>query len=680
MSGVFEGVGIALSSLRAHKMRAALTILGVAIGVTVVMVIGALISGFNKGISDMLASLGPKTFWVGRYWGGQNDEDPEDPNPWRRRPPITVEEANRLAQLPTVAFVVVDEGTGSDIEFEGHRLSPIPIRGPNADWPKIEGGLIEPGRSFSHLEDASNAHVAVVNSKLAENLFGQRDPMNRRIKIGGLPYDVVGVYNPPPRLFGDGDQPEVMIPHGTFAKDLQYWHGWMDMFVVPQDSISTERAIDDVTMAMRTMRGLRPGQKNNFDAVTQEVYVQAINSFTKVARMLMWALSMVGLMVGGIGVVAIMMISVTERTREIGVRKALGALRREILWQFLGGQCGHVPDPRWRSWRPPPRVSYDDAQAVMRGVSVPVLAAWESNTRGTLTAGRRTAKDVQVTAATELYFDIRSLTIEEGRAFTGQEVLAGAPVLVLGHDLADKLFEGQDPIGREVKVFDIPYRVIGVVEKQGNLFGLSLDKFVVAPASAPLKRYVNPPRVVDALAVKANTQSEMREAMSQAEAVMRSRRHLRPRQVDDFALETADEVLDFWGKISRILFYALPGLVAVSLVVGGIVIMNIMLMAVAERTREIGIRKSLGARRSDILRQFLVEATTLATVGAAAGVGVGIALAAAVAALTPLPAAVAPWSIVVGVVLGAGVGIVAGVYPASRAARLDPITALRHET
>jgi putative ABC transport system permease protein len=251
---------------------------------------------------------------------------------------------------------------------------------------------------------------------------------------------------------------------------------------------------------------------------------------------------------------------------------------------------------------------------------------------------------------------------------------------VLGHDLADKLFERQDPIGAEVKLFDIPYRVIGVVEKQGNLFGLSLDKFVVAPASAPLRRFVNPPRVVDALAIKANSQSEMREAMSQAEAVLRSRRHLRPRQADDFALETADEVLDFWGKISRILFYALPGLVAVSLVVGGIVIMNIMLMAVAERTREIGIRKSLGARRSDILRQFLVESTTLATVGAGAGVGIGIGLAALVAAVTPLPAAVAPWSIVVGVILGAGVGIVAGVYPATRAARLDPITALRVET
>ena len=335
MTALFEGVGIALTSLRAHKMRAALTILGVAIGVTVVMVIGALISGFNKGISDMLASLGPKTFWVGRYWGGQNDQDPEDPNPWRRRPPITMEEANRLAQLPTIAFVVVDEYTRADIDFEGHRLSTIGIRGRNADWPKIEGGQINPGRSFTYLEDAANSHVAVVNDKLAENLFGQRDPMNRRIRIGGLPYEVVGVYNPPPRLFGEADRPEVMIPHGTFVKDLQFWPGWMSMFVVPQDSISLQRAMDDVTMAMRTMRGLRPGQKSNFDAISQDVYVQAINSFTLVARVLMIALSMVGLMVGGIGVVAIMMISVTERTREIGVRKALGATRREVMWQFL---------------------------------------------------------------------------------------------------------------------------------------------------------------------------------------------------------------------------------------------------------------------------------------------------------------------------------------------------------
>ncbi len=399
------------------------------------------------------------------------------------------------------------------------------------------------------------------------------------------------------------------------------------------------------------------------------------------AQKLKSTFSVIGVFIGVMFLIAV--VSVVEGMNRYMTDKFAGTLLGVNTFrvrQFPDVQLGNVTDSMWRTWMRRPRITYEDAQAVMQGISIPVVAAWESNARAALTAGRRQAKDVQVTAATELYFDIRALVIEEGRAFTGQEVEAGVPVLVLGHDLAEKLFEGQDPLGREVKIFDIPYRVIGVVEKQGNLFGLSLDKFAVAPATAPLKRFVNPPRVVDALAVKASSPTEMRQAMTQAEAVLRSRRHLRPRQADDFALETADEVLDFWGKISGILQYALPFLPGISLVVGGIVIMNIMLMAVAERTREIGIRKSLGARRSDILQQFLVEATTLAVVGAAAGVGIGIALAALVAATTPLPAAVAPWSIVVGVILGAGVGIVAGVYPATRAARLDPITALRAET
>src|SRR5207253_11461536 len=230
------------------------------------------------------------------------------------------------------------------------------------------------------------------------------------------------------------------------------------------------------------------------------------------------------------------------------------------------------------------------------------------------------------------------------------------------------------------RIHGIPYRVIGVVERQGNLLGISLDKFVVAPALSPIQREVNPPGVVDALIVKANSEPEMREAMDQTEAIMRSRRHLRPRQDNNFAMETSEGVLDFWNKLSRILYAVGPGLVGIALVVGGIVIMNIMLMAVAERTREIGIRKSLGARRRDSLRRFLVGAATLATAGATGGVVLGMGLAGAVAALTPLPAAVAPWSILVGVVLGGGVGVVAGVYPASRAARLDPIAALRHET
>jgi putative ABC transport system permease protein len=333
---LFEGVGIALESLRAHKARAALTILGVAIGVMVVMVISALISGFGKSLTDSLESLGPRTFWVGRFWGGNNEvEDPDNPNPWRQRPPLTVAEAERIEQLPTIAFVTVDENASADVVFEDKRIGSVSIQGRDADWTKVYGGDVYPGRSFTHIEDAANSRVAVINAKLAEQLFGQRDPIGRRVKIAGLPYDVIGVYNPPAGLFGEGDQNEAMIPYGTLIKYVPYWEGWMDFFVAPRESVTVQEAIDDVTMAMRSVRGLHPGERNNFEVVSQERYLDVFNSSTLMIKILMLALSSVGLMVGGVGVVAIMMISVTERTREIGVRKALGATRREILWQFL---------------------------------------------------------------------------------------------------------------------------------------------------------------------------------------------------------------------------------------------------------------------------------------------------------------------------------------------------------
>jgi putative ABC transport system permease protein len=218
-----------------------------------------------------------------------------------------------------------------------------------------------------------------------------------------------------------------------------------------------------------------------------------------------------------------------------------------------------------------------------------------------------------------------------------------------------------------------------VVASQGTMFGLSKDKFVIMPFTAPGRRLICPINVLDQLIVSADDPILMQSAASEVEALMRARRQLRPEQENNFEIETAKAALGFWEKISRILFMVLPLLVGISLVVGGIVIMNIMLMAVTERTREIGIRKALGAKRRDILAQFVVESVTLSTVGAALGIGLGIGLAFAVRALSPLPAAVAPWSIGVAVALGMTVGVLAGVYPAYRASKLDPIVALRAE-
>jgi putative ABC transport system permease protein len=337
MTPLLEGVGIALESLRAHKARAALTILGVAIGVMVVMVIGAIISGFNKGVSDMLEQSGPKTFWVGRYFSGGVDisDGSDEMSPWRHNPPLSVDDARAIAKIPSVAWVAVDEGGQADITFGDKAQRSVRINGRSAAWPNVAGGDISPGRSFTEVEDASGSQVVVINQKLDELLFDQMDPVGRRIHIGGLPYTVIGVFNDPPQLFGGQPSPEAIIPHGALVKYVRYWKGWMDLLVGPTPTATTAQAMEDVTEALRLQRRLRPGQENNFAVVSQEKILEKLNSMTLIIRVVMFALSGVALMVGGIGVIAIMMISVTERTREIGVRKALGATRREIMWQFL---------------------------------------------------------------------------------------------------------------------------------------------------------------------------------------------------------------------------------------------------------------------------------------------------------------------------------------------------------
>jgi putative ABC transport system permease protein len=340
---------------------------------------------------------------------------------------------------------------------------------------------------------------------------------------------------------------------------------------------------------------------------------------------------------------------------------------------------GHTTHDTWLAWLRRPRISYDDADFVSERIRTPATFARFCADRVSVHYDGKIAKDVDLVGTEDTYFRIRNYELTAGRAFTAQEVRAGQPVLVIGHEVAEKLLAGVDPIGKELQIGGLPYRVIGVVARQGTLFGLSLDKFAVMPFTANARRLICPINILDALIVRTDNPTQMQQALAEAEAAMRSRRQLKPAEENNFAFQTAEGALGTWQKISRILFLALPGLVAISLVVGGIVIMNIMLMAVSERTREIGIRKALGARRRDILAQFIVESATLSAGGAMMGIGLGLVLAYVVKALTPLPAAVAPWSVAVGVLLGLTVGIVAGVYPASRASRLDPIVALRAE-
>ncbi len=342
---------------------------------------------------------------------------------------------------------------------------------------------------------------------------------------------------------------------------------------------------------------------------------------------------------------------------------------------------GDVDDAQWEEYRRRRRLEITDVAPVVRDLPADVKWYLSSEDQASVSSSVSSKpRQVRVFAVDGQYFEVKKLGVTAGRALSEQELARGEKSVVLGPDAAERLFPGLDPIGRELKMGGVTYKVVGIAESQGKVFGMSFDNFLVASWRSPVRRLLNSrPNIVDAVAVQSPSEIAMRETMEIVRATMRGVHQLRPGQKDDFSLQTADSALEFWNKIKRYLVLAGIALPAIGLVVGAIVIMNIMLVAVSERTREIGIRKALGARRRDILSQFLIEASTLGTVGSAIGVGLGIGLAELLAAVTPLPASIAPWSIVVGVALGAGVGIISGVYPASRASRLDPIDALRQE-
>jgi putative ABC transport system permease protein len=336
-SRLIEGVGIALDSIRANKVRAALTILGVAIGVTVVIAMGAAITGINRSISQILEAAGPKTFFVFRFFqGGITVSDgSEETQPWRRNPWLTVEEADMLRQLPAIRDVNVDENAQGPVSWGDANLTGVSMAGMGPHWIQVNGGDILEGRNFTEAEYAANARVVVINDHLAKALMPGVDPMGKEIKLFGEPFTVVGMHAEAASLFSNADKPRLAIPHTTFVRVAEYQKGFMDFAVVPTDSATLQEAQDEVVAALRSARGLRPDEDNNFAVVTQNKLLDTFNSITAGFFIAMIALSSVGLMVGGVGVVAIMMISVTERTREIGVRKALGATRGEIMFQFL---------------------------------------------------------------------------------------------------------------------------------------------------------------------------------------------------------------------------------------------------------------------------------------------------------------------------------------------------------
>ncbi|MEP6990009.1 MAG: ABC transporter permease [bacterium] len=335
--GMREGVTIAIDSIRANKVRAGLTILGIAVGVFVVVVISAAIHGINDSVAKDFESAGPTTFFVSRFPITFEACDGTDATcKWRRNPPLSLADVAMMAQLPSVRTAGAQLQTGSNVSYRDKRISGASVVGYTGNWQQIDGGGdLYPGRNFTQAEATAGDRVVIVNEEMAKQLFGESDPVDKTITIGSEPFRVLGLYHYKASFLGGGDSPKAIIPIEAARKHIGATYDQIGVSVIPAAGSSRAQTIDDVIAAMRARHGLRPAADNDFAIITQDQLFEVYNKIFGAFFLVMVVLSGVGLIVGGVGVIAIMMISVTERTREIGVRKALGATRGTILWQFL---------------------------------------------------------------------------------------------------------------------------------------------------------------------------------------------------------------------------------------------------------------------------------------------------------------------------------------------------------
>ncbi len=333
---VTEGVRIAIDACRANKVRAGLTILGIAVGVFVVVAISAAIHGINQSVARDFAATGPTTFFVSRYpISFEACDGSESTCAWLRNPPIRVSEVEALRRLSTVDVVGERLDWSAAARYRDRALPGVSVEGYSAEWTTISAPEVYPGRAFTSAEARTGARVAVISTLMVERLFGESDPIGKSMALNGVPFEVIGVYKDNASFLSGGERPKAVVPVQALIRYLGARASGIALAVKPRADVTRDIVVDDVTAALRGQRGQRPAEESSFAIITQDKLFEVYNKVFGMFFLVMIALSGVGLIVGGVGVVAIMMISVTERTREIGVRKALGATRITILWQFL---------------------------------------------------------------------------------------------------------------------------------------------------------------------------------------------------------------------------------------------------------------------------------------------------------------------------------------------------------
>ena len=362
--------------------------------------------------------------------------------------------------------------------------------------------------------------------------------------------------------------------------------------------------------------------------------------------------------------------------------KVAGSLIGKDVFQVRRGpiSLGLVDDDMLRRIQKRPRITMTDAavlqEALPEAAAISLQSGWPTPLADVQWRDREVGS-ATVFGVTAPFQRVQDYNIHIGQPISDIDVRERRRVVVIGSDIATNLFDGVDPVGQVIRIRGQQFTISGVAAPKGRVLGQSFDGFVLMPITAFEAIYGR--RLTTTISVKMADPAAMPVAMQRAEEAMRLAHRLRPGEANDFSIETADALVDFWKKLTRTLFSIIPAVVAIGIVVGGVVIMNIMLMSVTERTREIGIRMAVGASRGDIRKQFLAESVAVSALGGVMGLALGAGLAWLVAALSPLPARVTPWSITVALALGAGVGVLFGVYPAARAAQLDPIDALRSE-
>ena len=337
MSNVSEGVIQALDAMRGSKLRSALTVLGVVIGVTTVMVMASLVEGIRGQIFASLENSSPETFYVIRFFSSVPLNPQNLPAEVRVRPVVSERDAEALRRVPIIRHAGLWVQLQQRIEFQGERSQNLAVWGADNAYLDIQGGTLLRGRWFSTAELAGGAQVLVIEQDVALRLFGRLDPMGRVVRIGGRAFTIIGIFADPENIFQPpGTQDGGVIPFRTAQQNFHYDEtNSLFIVVLAVRGTNIDAAKDAAIGALRRARGLRPGTANTFDLLTQDQILAIIDKLTSAFFLVMMALSSVALLVGGIGVMAIMMVSVTDRTREIGIRKALGATHTEILFQFL---------------------------------------------------------------------------------------------------------------------------------------------------------------------------------------------------------------------------------------------------------------------------------------------------------------------------------------------------------